>query len=161
MLILFVSHVLKSIKYCVYLVFQHVLVLYCVAFCRCIMFSGIALFCIVVAPSYIFASSNIADGTEPTWFGIMQDYWWFRLLLNLLGYATIVIPGYLFIRYVKTSKWLENSGNLSLLFYLPLLQIWIDFYLLSASVKQWWHVKCTIFHIFCYLFPIRGMSFTL
>ena len=87
------------------------------------MFSGIALFCIVVAPSYIFASSNIADGTEPTWFGIMQDYWWFRLLLNLLGYATIVIPGYLFIRYVKTSKWLENSGNLSLLFYLPLLQI--------------------------------------
>lgn len=41
----------------------------------------------------------------------MNDNWIFRLLLNLLGYATIFVPGYIIYQYVKKSKYLERSGS--------------------------------------------------
>lgn len=37
--------------------------------------------------------------------------WIFRLLLNLLGYATILIPGYVIFKFVKKTKYLERSGK--------------------------------------------------
>ena len=42
--------------------------------------------------------------------GSLADAWPIKLLLNLLGYATIVVPGYLIIRYVKQTKYLESAG---------------------------------------------------
>lgn len=38
-----------------------------------------------------------------------QDVWLFRFLVNLLGYATIIIPGYLLIRYFKRTSYLETG----------------------------------------------------
>jgi len=39
------------------------------------------------------------------------DFWLVRLLLNLAGYATILLPGYLLICYVRKSGYLDRSGN--------------------------------------------------
>ncbi|KAL7642499.1 UNVERIFIED_CONTAM: hypothetical protein RMT77_007060 [Armadillidium vulgare] len=36
---------------------------------------------------------------------------WIHLLLNLLGYATIIIPGYFLIKYIKNSQYIERAGN--------------------------------------------------
>lgn len=41
----------------------------------------------------------------------LNDNWLFRLSLNLLGYATIFVPGYIIYQYVKKSKYLERSGS--------------------------------------------------
>ncbi|KAJ8270487.1 hypothetical protein GJAV_G00115380 [Gymnothorax javanicus] len=40
-----------------------------------------------------------------------RDMWLFRFLLNVLGYATIIIPGYLLIRYIKRTSYLETGGR--------------------------------------------------
>lgn len=37
--------------------------------------------------------------------------WIFRLALNVLGYATVFIPGILIYKYVKASKYLERAGR--------------------------------------------------
>ncbi|KAG8230593.1 hypothetical protein J437_LFUL004506 [Ladona fulva] len=41
----------------------------------------------------------------------VQDSWAFRLFLNILGYATIFMPGYFIFKYVKSSRYLEKRGN--------------------------------------------------
>ncbi len=41
----------------------------------------------------------------------LGNSWLFRLLLNLLGYATILIPGIILYLYVKKSKLSEKSGE--------------------------------------------------
>lgn len=38
-----------------------------------------------------------------------SDVWVFRFFLNLLGYSTIIIPGYLLIRYFKRINYLETG----------------------------------------------------
>lgn len=38
-----------------------------------------------------------------------QDIWVFRFFLNILGYSTIIIPGYLLIRYFKRINYLETG----------------------------------------------------
>ncbi|KAK9511526.1 hypothetical protein O3M35_000165 [Rhynocoris fuscipes] len=43
--------------------------------------------------------------------GTFRSTWVYRLLLNLIGYSTIFIPGYLIIKYVRISKYLERSGG--------------------------------------------------
>lgn len=43
--------------------------------------------------------------------GSFRSTWMYRLLLNLIGYSTIFIPGYLIIKYVRISKYLERSGG--------------------------------------------------
>lgn len=42
---------------------------------------------------------------------VFKGSWLFRLSLNLLGYATIFIPGFLIFKYIKISKYLERSGE--------------------------------------------------
>lgn len=37
-----------------------------------------------------------------------QGFWLFRFLVNVLGYSTIIIPGYLLIRYFKASNYLDK-----------------------------------------------------
>lgn len=38
-----------------------------------------------------------------------QDVWVFRFFLNILGYSTIIIPGYLLIHYFKRINYLETG----------------------------------------------------
>jgi len=40
-----------------------------------------------------------------------EDSWVFRLCLNLLGYATIFVPGFLIFKFVKKSNYLERTGK--------------------------------------------------
>lgn len=37
------------------------------------------------------------------------DFWFFRFLVNVLGYSTIVVPGYLLICYFKRINYLETG----------------------------------------------------
>ncbi|XP_061603104.1 adenosine 3'-phospho 5'-phosphosulfate transporter 1 [Cololabis saira] len=56
-------------------------------------------------PSTVAAdASSLLDG----W----QDVWLFRFLLNILGYSTIIVPGYLLINYFKRSNYLETGSGL-------------------------------------------------
>jgi len=49
----------------------------------------------------------MADAEDEDW----TDFWLLRLLLNLAGYATIILPGYLLICYVRKSGYLDRSGD--------------------------------------------------
>ncbi|XP_013870928.1 adenosine 3'-phospho 5'-phosphosulfate transporter 1 [Austrofundulus limnaeus] len=40
-----------------------------------------------------------------------SDVWLFRFLVNMLGYATIVVPGYFLIRYFKRSNYIERGSG--------------------------------------------------
>lgn len=40
-----------------------------------------------------------------------NNTWVFRLILNLLGYATVFIPGYIIFKFVKKTKYFERSGE--------------------------------------------------
>uniref|UniRef100_A0A8C1KIV4 Adenosine 3'-phospho 5'-phosphosulfate transporter 1 n=1 Tax=Cyprinus carpio TaxID=7962 RepID=A0A8C1KIV4_CYPCA len=44
--------------------------------------------------------------------GGWQDVWLFRLFLNVLGYATIIIPGYFLISYFKRINYLETGRGI-------------------------------------------------
>lgn len=46
----------------------------------------------------------------------IENSWIFRLGLNILGYATIFIPGIIIYQYVKRSKLVESTGKLTRLF---------------------------------------------
>ncbi|ELU01129.1 hypothetical protein CAPTEDRAFT_94388 [Capitella teleta] len=39
----------------------------------------------------------------------LSDFWMFRLMLNVIGYGSIMLPGYLLIRWVRSSKYLERA----------------------------------------------------
>ncbi|KAF6204860.1 hypothetical protein GE061_019023 [Apolygus lucorum] len=43
--------------------------------------------------------------------GSFKSTWVHRLILNLIGYSTIFIPGYLIFKYVRITKFLERSGG--------------------------------------------------
>lgn len=45
--------------------------------------------------------SSLLDG----WY----DVWFFRFLINVLGYSTIIVPGYLLICYFKRINYLETG----------------------------------------------------
>lgn len=38
-----------------------------------------------------------------------HEVWLFRFLVNVLGYSTIIIPGYLLISYFKRTNYLETG----------------------------------------------------
>lgn len=50
-----------------------------------------------------------ADAEDASLLGGWQDVWVFRLFLNVLGYATIIIPGYFLISYFKRINYLETG----------------------------------------------------
>ncbi|XP_033859140.3 adenosine 3'-phospho 5'-phosphosulfate transporter 1-like isoform X2 [Acipenser ruthenus] len=41
-----------------------------------------------------------------------NDFWLFRFFLNISGYATIIIPGYLLIQYYKRKNYLETGRGI-------------------------------------------------
>nr|CAD7570072.1 unnamed protein product [Timema californicum] len=49
-----------------------------------------------------------ADTAKPLLSGL-GDSWLFRLSLNLLGYATILVPGFLILKYVRRTNYLEKT----------------------------------------------------
>ncbi|KAK2883819.1 hypothetical protein QQF64_016391 [Cirrhinus molitorella] len=54
----------------------------------------------------------LADAEDASLLGGWQDVWLFRLFLNVLGYATIIIPGYFLISYFKRINYLETGRGL-------------------------------------------------
>uniref|UniRef100_A0A671K523 Adenosine 3'-phospho 5'-phosphosulfate transporter 1 n=1 Tax=Sinocyclocheilus anshuiensis TaxID=1608454 RepID=A0A671K523_9TELE len=56
--------------------------------------------------------SVFADADDASLLGGWQDVWLFRLFLNVLGYATIIIPGYFLISYFRRINYLETGRGL-------------------------------------------------
>ena len=57
-----------------------------------------------------WGGGKVAQG----WEGEMEAWtesWLARLLLNLAGYATVLLPGYLFILYTRRTGYLERAGR--------------------------------------------------
>ncbi|XP_067239414.1 adenosine 3'-phospho 5'-phosphosulfate transporter 1 [Chanodichthys erythropterus] len=53
-----------------------------------------------------------ADAEDASLLDGWQDVWLFRLFLNVLGYATIIIPGYFLISYFKRINYLETGRGI-------------------------------------------------
>ncbi|XP_002741355.1 adenosine 3'-phospho 5'-phosphosulfate transporter 1-like [Saccoglossus kowalevskii] len=62
--------------------------------------------------SSVVSGENAAQeiSKQSTQEGGLSDYWVFRLFLNLAGYASIIIPAALVIKYIKNSNILEKGG---------------------------------------------------
>ncbi|KAK7907630.1 hypothetical protein WMY93_016242 [Mugilogobius chulae] len=56
--------------------------------------------------------SSVASQAEGSLLNTWQEFWLFRFLVNVLGYSTIIIPGYLLIRYFKRSNYLDTGSGL-------------------------------------------------
>ena len=52
-------------------------------------------------------NDNSSATTQIQW----KEFWVFRLLLNMIGYGTIIVPGYLVIRYLQGSDFLKQTGK--------------------------------------------------
>ncbi|MBN3305927.1 S35B2 protein, partial [Amia calva] len=55
--------------------------------------------------------AQAAEG-ETLLLGTWTDFWLFRFLLNVLGYATIAVPGFLLIKYLKRINYLETGRGI-------------------------------------------------
>lgn len=53
---------------------------------------------------------------EETSSSFLEDSWVVKLSFNLLGYASVFIPGYLIFRYVKNTSYLDSSDSSCLLY---------------------------------------------
>ncbi len=64
---------------------------------------------LLVTPPYISGEPDKtgADGAGDR----LKDFWVVRLLLNLLGYATVVLPGFLIIRHVRNTNYLDTASE--------------------------------------------------
>lgn len=60
-----------------------------------------ALLQLLLPPAVAADEGSLLDG----WY----DVWFFRFLVNMLGYSTIIIPGYLLISYFKRTNYLETG----------------------------------------------------
>lgn len=56
--------------------------------------------------------SAVLSQEEASLLEAWQEFWLFRFLVNVLGYSTIIIPGYLLIRYFKRSNYLDTGSGL-------------------------------------------------
>lgn len=56
--------------------------------------------------------SGVVSQAEGSLLEGWQEFWLFRFLVNVLGYSTIIIPGYLLIRYFKRSNYLDTGSGL-------------------------------------------------
>lgn len=65
----------------------------------------LTIFLIFWVPSLILLSSK-NDGINKS---LAKDSWIVRLVINLLGYCTILVPGYFLLQYVKSNGFSEQS----------------------------------------------------
>lgn len=56
--------------------------------------------------------SSVVSQEEGSLLEGWQKFWLFRFLVNVLGYSTIIIPGYLLIRYFKRSNYLDTGSGI-------------------------------------------------
>lgn len=85
----------------------------------------------VILPCVLGEESQSGDGTH--W----MDFWVVRLLLNLLGYATIFVPGYLLMRYLRNIRYNETAGKI----YIAILNS-----VLPRSLKQCGTIVLYFYH---------------
>lgn len=57
----------------------------------------------------IFPLVCAVQGDITTLMDSLSDFWLFRFILNILGYATIAVPGYLLIQYFRKMNYLETG----------------------------------------------------
>ncbi|XP_077996724.1 adenosine 3'-phospho 5'-phosphosulfate transporter 1-like [Glandiceps talaboti] len=69
---------------------------------------GVLAASVVVAEEVDNADHNISKRSAEE--GSLLDFWVFRLLLNLAGYASIIIPAALVIRYIQKTNFLEKGA---------------------------------------------------
>ncbi|XP_060555316.1 adenosine 3'-phospho 5'-phosphosulfate transporter 1-like isoform X2 [Ruditapes philippinarum] len=62
----------------------------------------------LIVPYILGTESTMADAEDS-----YMDFWFVRLSVNLLGYATIFVPGYLLIRYLRKVRYDETAGTSS------------------------------------------------
>ncbi|XP_049613090.1 adenosine 3'-phospho 5'-phosphosulfate transporter 1 [Syngnathus scovelli] len=60
----------------------------------------------------LFPSVVAAQEEDPSLLDGWRDVWLFRFVINLLGYSTIIIPGYFLIRYFKRTNYLDTGSGL-------------------------------------------------
>ncbi|XP_070577155.1 adenosine 3'-phospho 5'-phosphosulfate transporter 1-like [Ptychodera flava] len=81
-----------------------------VTFVRVLLYC-VALFSAVVAEEELAKEEETHEiSRRSTQEGGLLDFWIFRLLLNLAGYASIIIPAALVIRYIQKTNFLEKGG---------------------------------------------------
>lgn len=77
---------------------------------RMAVLASLILFGVLVIPVTILgqaADEDPAGDAPDAW----TDFWVVRLTLNLLGYATIFVPGFLLIQYLRKIKYNETAGE--------------------------------------------------
>ena len=77
---------------------------------RMAVFTTGLIFVLFLIPYTILGQASHSDspGTgEEEW----TDIWIVRLALNIMGYATIFVPGALLIRYLRQVKYNETAGE--------------------------------------------------
>ncbi|XP_014242483.1 adenosine 3'-phospho 5'-phosphosulfate transporter 1 isoform X2 [Cimex lectularius] len=67
---------------------------------------------IVVSFGLLYGITSLLQSSSPSVHdeGSFQSTWMYRLLINLIGYSTILLPGYFIFKYVRVTKYLERSG---------------------------------------------------
>lgn len=68
---------------------------------------------LLLSPSIVLARNGTLTTSkmdERTPLDLLKEFWMFRLFLNVFGYATVILPGFLLLRWLKTSGYLEKSG---------------------------------------------------
>ena len=73
---------------------------------------------------YCIVGQGSEAGTDEKKEGSLEDIWIVRLCLNLMGYATIFVPGAILIRYLRQSKYNETAGEPFFFFKISLWGVW-------------------------------------
>ena len=70
---------------------------------------------ILVSVSLVFGSTQVIKSLLGSGEQILSSSsyynWIIRLGLNLLGYATVLLPGYIIHKYVRHSNYLQREGD--------------------------------------------------
>ena len=61
---------------------------------------------ILLLTNVIGAKADLAEKFLPADY---VDFWFLRLTLNLIGYGTIIVPGYLLIQYYRRIRYDEQK----------------------------------------------------
>ncbi len=75
-------------------------------------FAGI-MFLMLILPTYILGQPRTPTdpNAEQSIVEYWKDFWVFRLTLNVMGYAVIMVPSYILIRYIKKTNYGEIAGE--------------------------------------------------
>lgn len=65
---------------------------------------------IALAPMLILGQKN-TDDPEGSMLGEWADFWLVRLLFNLFAYGTFALAGYIFIRWARSTNYVERAGT--------------------------------------------------